>query len=104
MNKAEYHNPTPVVVALIPVLIERGSHRITKLLAVRRNIAPKIGELALPGGYQEIEPVLSALFREVKEETDLAISFQSEEASYLNNFMQPRIIFHCNFWFIILIS
>jgi ADP-ribose pyrophosphatase YjhB (NUDIX family) len=92
MNKAEYHNPTPVVVALIPVLIERGSHRITKLLAVRRNIAPKIGELALPGGYQEIEPVLSALFREVKEETDLAISFQSEEALVLSTHDNSRIL------------
>lgn len=92
MNQSAYKNPTPVVVALIPVLVERGSRRITKLLAVKRNIEPKVGELALPGGYQEIEPVLTALFREVKEETDLTISVQSEEALVLSTPDNSRIL------------
>ena len=43
-----FRNPAPVVVALIPVDTGNGN---TGLLVVRRSIPPKVGELALPGGF-----------------------------------------------------
>lgn len=68
---AEYKNPTPVAVLLVPV--KMGEHT-TRLLTVKRNIDPKIGMLALPGGYvNEGESIEIAAARELKEETGLDV-------------------------------
>ncbi|HEU4324402.1 MAG TPA: NUDIX domain-containing protein [Roseiflexaceae bacterium] len=61
-----YLNPLPVAVALLPV--DNG------VLAVRRTIPPKIGELALPGGYIDIgETWQEAAARELFEEAGITI-------------------------------
>ncbi len=68
----EYKNPTPVVVLLVPVAF--GPGKSYRLLAIRRNIEPKIGMLALPGGYvDEMENVETAAARELLEETGLVV-------------------------------
>jgi len=61
-----YLNPLPVAVAIVP--IENG------ILAVRRNIEPQKGLLALPGGFIEVgESWQVAAAREVYEETGLLV-------------------------------
>lgn len=68
----DYKNPTPVVVLLVPVAFGPGLSY--KLLAIRRNIEPKIGMLALPGGYvDEQENAETAAARELWEETGLVV-------------------------------
>src|SRR5205814_8192464 len=55
-------NPIPVAVCLLPV--DGG------LLVIRRAIPPKVGELALPGGYVDLsETWQQAAARELEEET-----------------------------------
>lgn len=62
-----YRNPLPVAVVLVP--LGEG------LLAVRRGIEPRKGQLALPGGFIEVgESWQQAGAREVREETGLEIS------------------------------
>lgn len=64
-----YVNPIPVSVALVP--IDGG------LLAVRRNIEPRKGLLALPGGFIDLgESWQQAAAREVQEETGLLIKHE----------------------------
>jgi ADP-ribose pyrophosphatase YjhB (NUDIX family) len=59
-------NPRPVAVMLVPV--DDG------VLLVRRNIEPRRGELALPGGYIDLgETWQEAGAREVAEETTLQL-------------------------------
>src|SRR4051812_47493065 len=65
----DFQNPTPVVVGLIPV----WSGDLIGLLLVRRAVEPRVGLLALPGGFLEIEPWRVGLAREVFEETGLVI-------------------------------
>jgi ADP-ribose pyrophosphatase YjhB (NUDIX family) len=61
-----YLNPTPVAVCLVPV--EGG------LLVIRRAIPPKVGELALPGGFIDFgETWQQAAVRELYEETGIPI-------------------------------
>lgn len=61
-----YLNPLPVSVVLLPV--EQG------LLAVRRDLDPGRGELALPGGFIELpETWQEAGARELKEETGVEV-------------------------------
>jgi ADP-ribose pyrophosphatase YjhB (NUDIX family) len=61
-----YINPAPVAVALVPV--NDG------LLAVRRNIEPKKGMLALPGGFIDVgETWQQAVVRELREETNITL-------------------------------
>lgn len=61
-----YRNPIPVSVVLAPVMV--GARR--GVLTVRRAIPPKVGELALPGGYVNFgETWQQAGAREVFEET-----------------------------------
>lgn len=62
-----YLNPTPVAVCLVPV--DDG------LLVVRRAIPPKVGELALPGGFIDFhETWQEAAVRELHEETGVRIA------------------------------
>jgi ADP-ribose pyrophosphatase YjhB (NUDIX family) len=74
----KFHNPIPVAVAVVPVVLDGV---FLGFLGVKRGIEPKKGEIAFPGGFQEIETIEQALLREVKEESDLAVeldhSFQS---------------------------
>ena len=63
-----YNSPQPVAVAVIAVKTKDG----VKVLAGRRAIAPKIGELALPGGFFNTkEHGREAVAREVLEEVGL---------------------------------
>jgi ADP-ribose pyrophosphatase YjhB (NUDIX family) len=91
-DPVKYENPFPVAIALIPVICSKPNSSNVKLLAVRRNIEPKIGAIALPGGYQEIESVSDATIREVKEETNIDITLKSEEALVLSTPDNKRIL------------
>lgn len=63
-----YNSPQPVAVAIIPVMVGKE----IKIITGRRSIAPKIGELALPGGFfSPNEHGRDAVVREVKEELGL---------------------------------
>ena len=65
-HQISYRNPIPVSVILLPV--DGG------VLAVRRAIPPRLGELALPGGFVNFgETWQEAGAREVLEETGLRI-------------------------------
>lgn len=69
-----YHNPLPVVVAVIPVSCHKEGDPYRKLLLARRGIQPGIGKLAFPSGYIEYgESWQQALQREVKEEINLDV-------------------------------
>ena len=50
----KYFNPIPVAVSMIPVL---GNDGKMYLLGIKRGIQPFKGGLALPGGFQEVNPV-----------------------------------------------
>ena len=69
-EETQFDNPKPVVVGLVPV---RLPDERVGLLTVRRAIDPGAGELALPGGYLEIESWQSGLSREVREEANVSI-------------------------------
>lgn len=61
-----YRNPVPVAVLLVPV----GDG----LLTIRRDIEPRRGELALPGGFINLgESWQAAAARELAEETGLQV-------------------------------
>ena len=78
-----YANPLAVAVALVPVALPSG----VGVLGVRRNIAPHIGGLALPGGYVELgETIAQAAAREVFEETGLSL-----DATCFKAFGQPAL-------------
>lgn len=63
-----YINPLPVAVTLLPI---NGQG----LLVVRRGIPPKLGELALPGGFIDFgETWQQACARELWEETQIKIN------------------------------
>lgn len=66
-----FKNPIPVAVAVVPVM---GPQDQQGLLAIRRSIPPKVGHLALPGGYINLgESWQQAASRELFEETGLSI-------------------------------
>jgi ADP-ribose pyrophosphatase YjhB (NUDIX family) len=76
-KEVTYINPIPVAVGLVP--IKKG------LLAVRRNIEPGKGKLALPGGFIDYgESWQQAVAREIFEETGLQLN--PEDFSLFNVF------------------
>ncbi len=94
-----YRNPLPVVVVVIPLMKEPYSFRgppstyeawvasgglpTTGVLAVRRNIPPDKGKLALVSGYiDDQEHWKDAAIRELKEETTL--SFRREQLELMD--------------------
>jgi ADP-ribose pyrophosphatase YjhB (NUDIX family) len=69
-SNTTYINPLPIAVALVP--IGKG------LLAVRRNIEPKKGMIALAGGFIELgESWQAAAVREVWEETGIKLDIET---------------------------
>lgn len=61
-----YRNPLPVAVALLPVTDRQG----TGLLVITRTIEPRLGGIALPGGFiDHAEDWKHAVVRELREET-----------------------------------
>lgn len=73
-QQTTYRNPIPVSVLLAPV-IEDGRIGV---LAVRRNIEPHKGKLALPGGFVEFdESWQAAAAREAQEEANVVIDPQT---------------------------
>ncbi|WP_369381033.1 NUDIX domain-containing protein [Streptomyces sp. cg36] len=66
-----YRNPLPVAVALLPVTDARG----TGLVVITRAVEPRIGRLALPGGFvDDGELWQEAVVRELYEETGIEAS------------------------------
>ena len=66
-QQISYINPTPVGVAIAPVQMNSGRIGI---IAVRRNIPPRKGQIALPGGFLDIgESWQEGTVRELWEET-----------------------------------
>lgn len=79
----QWKNPTPVAVAIIPVekIVQYHVNGINlelfihEVVYARRGIEPKLGMLALPGGFvNEMERLETGGKREVKEETGLDIT------------------------------
>lgn len=67
-GQTTWRNPAPVVVMLVPLL------GLKAVLAVRRDIEPDKGKLALPSGYVDWgETWQEAAARELKEETNLFV-------------------------------
>ncbi|MBB5964131.1 NUDIX domain-containing protein [Planomonospora venezuelensis] len=65
-GNTSYLNPLPVAVMVLP--LDGG------LLVVRRDIEPRRGELALPGGFIEVgESWQEAAVRELREETGVVV-------------------------------
>lgn len=65
-----YRNPLPVVVLLVPV--DDG------LLVIRRGDRPRRGQIALPGGFIEVdESWQAAAVRELREETRVVLPAES---------------------------
>ena len=70
-----YFNPTPVVVAIVPVRAINPTSGLLEvgLLTIERGIEPRLGHLALPGGYLEYEDWRCGVLRELFEETNIRI-------------------------------
>ncbi len=74
-GNTSFRNPLPVAVVLVPVILSpRLKPQQTGILVIRRAIAPRVGELALPGGFINFgETWQEAGAREVLEETGVRI-------------------------------
>lgn len=89
-----YNSPNPVAVGVLKI---QDGDKI-KLLGIVRGIAPKIGEIAFPGGFQNtLENGKIAAAREIKEETGLDTN--PEDYSIMDAKMSPtnnELIFYVN--------
>lgn len=74
-GEVTFLNPVPVTIVLLPVLLEEAEvGGAVGIVAVRRAIAPRKGELALPGGYVDYgETWQMAGAREMREEACIEI-------------------------------
>lgn len=73
-----YRNPLPVAVLVLPV--EQG------VIGVRRGIAPRLGQIALPGGFIEVgESWQQAAVRELYEETGIRIAAEQVQLLALHS-------------------
>lgn len=80
-------NPIPVCVVIVPV---RDGAR-TGVLAIRRNLPPQIGKLALPGGFlEEHETWNAGAVREVAEETNVTIDPELEQLVWRSSAPRPN--------------
>jgi ADP-ribose pyrophosphatase YjhB (NUDIX family) len=80
-------NPIPVCVTIVPV-VDGGR---TGVLVVRRNLPPKIGKLALPGGFlEEHEAWNVGAAREVREETGVEIDPDLEQLVWRSSSPRPN--------------
>ncbi len=86
-------NPIPVGVTIVPV-VDGGR---TGVLVVRRNLPPKIGKLALPGGFlEEHEAWNIGAAREVREETGVEIDTDLEQLIWRSSSPRPnRLLLFC---------
>ncbi|MDJ0751925.1 MAG: NUDIX domain-containing protein [Ardenticatenaceae bacterium] len=74
-QKLTFRNPVPVAVLLVPVHDENEK---VNLLTVRRGIRPGKGELALPGGFLEVDETWQeGAVRELREETQVDLTSSS---------------------------
>jgi ADP-ribose pyrophosphatase YjhB (NUDIX family) len=74
-------NPVPVAVALVP-------HK-DKLIGIRRGIEPRLGQIALPGGYiHSGEKFVDALSRELLEETGIQLSPKNFSVFHVGDSLQ----------------
>lgn len=82
-----YSNPIPVAVVVIPVI---GGG----IIVARRNIDPKKGEFALPGGFQETgETIEEAGMREVREELEIEVRIKKVLGVESNSLKTNVLIF-----------
>ncbi len=79
----KYENPTPVAVAIIPVIKEKEykiqekkiNYDVLEVVYVKRGIEPKINYYALPGGFvNKMERIEMGGIREIQEETGLILT------------------------------
>jgi ADP-ribose pyrophosphatase YjhB (NUDIX family) len=71
-TRVTYVNPAPVAVLLLPV--DDG------VLTIRRGIEPRLGQLALPGGFIDLgESWQNACARELREETGAVVDPKTVE-------------------------
>jgi ADP-ribose pyrophosphatase YjhB (NUDIX family) len=86
-------NPIPVCVTIVPVVDEGRSG----VLVIRRNIPPKIGKLALPGGFLEDHEAWNiGAAREVREETGVEIDPDLEQLVWRSSSPRPnRLLLFC---------
>ncbi len=91
-----WDNPIPVAVILQPIIREDGKIGI---VVVRRAIPPGLGQLALPGGFQEIENWRDAGARELSEECAILTNPASLKPFIPHPFEsstdQRRLLFFC---------
>lgn len=91
-------NPTPIAVALIPVVRLEDPYRLGILIG-RRNHEPAKGLFGLPGGFQndtfEGETLLEAAAREVREEMglDLRLGGLNYHYEYANPLQCQTLVF-----------
>ena len=91
-GKTHYENPNVLVAAYVCV----GS----KILWIRRGIAPAVGKWAMPGGYMENdETPEAAAARELKEETGIDVQADQMElvsVSSILHMAQTHLVFRCH--------
>lgn len=86
-HMSPYRSPTPVAVAVVKIRANDGT---LKFLGIRRGIAPKIGEIAFPGGFVNyMESCELAAFRELEEECPGIRGISAEDFEMLATKITP---------------